>query len=313
MREKNEVHQFFEVDSETGHAHCIYCKSIRKDKDIRRYINHLAVCDKVPSEEGRRWQLLANTNKQKRQRTQSGDSHTSSNLSTAQSSDIPPDTLNHAPISRWLDTVSNADNLELKNDLARIFYCTGIPFNLVNNKMIIDFFKKIRPGFVLPSRYTLAGNMLDIHYKEMVGKVMNVIQNEKYLTMVSDAWTNCRNESIVNYVLNTSSGKSLFWASNHTGIESHTGAFIASEMNKMITSIGVGKIIAICCDNAANQRLAMKLLRNLHPKIFTIGCISHSLNLVIGDIVSLPAYSSILQKCLDIVKCFVIIIFHMVY
>lgn len=124
------------------------------------------------------------------------------------------------------------------------------------------------------------------------------------LTLMSDAWTNLRSESIINYVLVTAEGNSIFHSSDPSHTDRHTAEYLASHLKRIIREVGPEKINAICTDTAANMKAAVALVKKDFPHVHTIGCASHQLNLVIKDIPELPSLKTTLGEAVEVSKWF---------
>ena len=91
------------------------------------------------------------------------------------------------------------------------------------------------------------------------------------MTLVTDGWTNVRGESILNYMLVTSRGQSIFHSSDPSGTERHTGEYLASELLRIIEAVGPARINDICTDTAANMLKAVRIVTQQFPHIYAIG------------------------------------------
>src|SRR5260370_24002805 len=89
-------------------------------------------------------------------------------------------------------------------------------------------FQLLCPGFKLPTRKDLAGNLLDKCYEGVKTKVDTHLARDELLCLVCDGWTNVKNDPIVNYTL-VSPKVSLFLESNSTGEIQHTADFLAKD------------------------------------------------------------------------------------
>jgi hypothetical protein len=76
-----------------------------------------------------------------------------------------------------------------------------------------------------------------------------------------------------------------------------TGEYICSILSQ-------DKVRAVITDNAANMKLAWRLLKDKYPTLITYGCQAHGLNLLIRDIINLPLIKKVLGKCMKIIKFF---------
>jgi len=86
-----------------------------------------------------------------------------------------------------------------------------------------------------------------------------------------------------------------------TGAERHTAECIAQELKKCIEEIGSNKVIGIVTDNAAAMIKARKIVAE-ELKIIEYGCISHCLNLLVGDIMKCNSLKDLEGHCKQIVK-----------
>ena len=87
-----------------------------------------------------------------------------------------------------------------------------------------------------------------------------------------------------------------------TGTESHTGEYVAEEMIKCITEIGADKMFAVLSDNAAAMEKAKKLITEKFNHITAYSCASHTLNLLVGDIMKLTSLQNVESHCKGIIK-----------
>lgn len=75
-------------------------------------------------------------------------------------------------------------------------------------------------------------------------------------------------------------------------------------MIKVIDKIGPEKTAAVITDNAKNMKKAWRLIRRKYNHIFTIGCIAHSLNLPMKNIMKLESLKKMEENAKSIVKVF---------
>jgi hypothetical protein len=90
------------------------------------------------------------------------------------------------------------------------------------------------------------------------------------VSIVSDGWTNVRNQHLIN-VLGVSASGAVFLAV-------HDSSIIASAQNisdlllKTINDVGPSNVIQVIIDNATNCKGAGKIIEQVHPHIFWSGC-----------------------------------------
>jgi hypothetical protein len=118
--------------------------------------------------------------------------------------------------------------------IAKAIFSTGAAFRIVEN----PFFRKMFDDETeVPSRFQVAGDLLDEVYKSEREKAVRVLASVKALCIVTDGWTSRTTESIINYVLVNPFIKPIFWKSVATGEAAHDSSFIASEICKVIDEI----------------------------------------------------------------------------
>ena len=85
---------------------------------------------------------------------------------------------------------------------------------------------------------------------------------------------------------------------------SHTGSFNAAEIEKILTSIGPKKFVAVVSDAESAMQMARRLISEKYPNILSIRCMAHHLNLITTDIIKLDFAKNIFKKCQAIISFF---------
>lgn len=184
--------------------------------------------------------------------------------------------------------------------LAKAVYSSGCPLRLVEDKCWQNFFNAIRPSYKIPSRYDLGHKLLDNEYDSVQDQVKAKILMSSNLALQCDGWTNIRNESILNFVVTTP--EPVLLKTMTTGVEKHTGDYIASELKKCIYDIDPSKVFGVISDNASAMEKAKKIISEEFQHITPYSCIAHTLNLLIGDIMKLSSLKNVEHSCKDIIK-----------
>jgi hypothetical protein len=104
------------------------------------------------------------------------------------------------------------------------------------------------------------------------------------VSIVSDGWTNVRNQHLIN-VLGVSATGAVFLAAHDSFSIIVSSQNIAEILLKTINDVGPSNVIQVITDNAANCKGAGKIIESAHPHIFWFGCLVHTLNLLMHDIV----------------------------
>lgn len=188
----------------------------------------------------------------------------------------------------------------LNQHLAKAIFVSGSPFSLVEHPLWIDFFKKIRPSYCLPSRFRLASTYLDAQYSEMQCEVKRQISESKHLHLQCDGWSNIKNESIINFVI--SKPQPLFVDFVMSKENKHDASYMAEQIEKVMKDHGLEKFFVIIGDNAANMKAAFTLINEKYPNIVTLGCLSHLLHLLCLDILQCTSIQNFLSHATEIVK-----------
>ncbi|KAH6577113.1 hypothetical protein BASA60_004192 [Batrachochytrium salamandrivorans] len=103
----------------------------------------------------------------------------------------------------------------------------GTAFSRIEEENLLSAFRICRPDIVLPDRKKLGGALLDSCYAKVKSVVDNHIEEMKLnACLTSDAWSNIKNEPIVNYML-ISDSSTFFLESVSTGEQSHDAKWIA--------------------------------------------------------------------------------------
>ena len=205
-------------------------------------------------------------------------------------------------IKSFTDSMTRAD-MEKGNKLfVRMVASANLPFNIVENKEFIDFIHFLRPAFQIPKRHAIVDNLMPELYNEIHTEVMKHVEKANTLSLVTDGWSNIRGDSIVGYVVTTP--QPLFWKCHNITNEIHTGEFIASKLEEIISELNPQKVTAVVSDNAANMKSACAILCKKYPWIISFGCLSHIGNLICKDACDVEPLKSTLSSCKDVVKFF---------
>lgn len=122
------------------------------------------------------------------------------------------------------------------------------------------------------------------------------------MCILSDGWTDVTGNSLINIILTTP--KPVFYKCIDPGTEQHSGEFIFGIFDQCIQEVGPEKIFALCTDNAANMKLSWKKVREKYPHILTYGCVAHSLNLLLKDIMHLEFFNNVYHQARQVIKFF---------
>jgi hypothetical protein len=86
--------------------------------------------------------------------------------------------------------------------------------------------------------------------------------------------------------------------------KSHTGPFNAAEIEKVLTSVGQEKFVAVVTDAEPSMQMARKMISEKYHNILSIRCMAHHVNLITTDIIKLNFAKSTFKKCQIIISFF---------
>ena len=122
--------------------------------------------------------------------------------------------------------------------------------------------------------------------------------------MAVDGWCSPSGKSIYAFVIITPSRKQYIHALVDESSKSHTGSFNASEIEKVLTSIGSKKFAAIVSDAESAMQLAKQIIATKYPYILPIRCIAHYINLITSHIIKLDFAKNVFTKCQNLITFF---------
>lgn len=202
----------------------------------------------------------------------------------------------------------NPINEPLKEDidsaLGKLFFRTGMSFRILDSVFFREFTKILNPSYaeVMPNSRSLSGVLLDKEYKKKFDKLTRVVEESEDIALITDGWTNCRGEHIVNFLVKAPLHPPIFYKSiNTTGIvqdaENTSEAII-----KVLEDLGPQKFSSVVTDNAPVLKSAWRKIEEKYPNVSAYCCAAHGINLLVKDI--LQPYENILTEASSIVKFF---------
>jgi hypothetical protein len=104
------------------------------------------------------------------------------------------------------------------------------------------------------------------------------------VSIVFDGWANIRNQHLINVLCVLASGAVFLVVHDSWSITS-SAQNILELLLKIINDVGPSNVIQVITDNVTNCRGVGKVVEWVHAHIFWCGCLVHTLNLLIHDIV----------------------------
>lgn len=140
---------------------------------------------------------------------------------------------------------------------------------------------KYRNGTVLYLKSDLS--LYPLHVVFILQVKVNQCMNGAVSCLISDSWSDVRNDAIVNYMA-VSPLHSLFLESVATGQISHDHKFIAEDLARVIRRYDTTDFAGAVTDNTATNKKAWSLLKQWFPSRYFQGCCSHGIHLFVKDV-----------------------------
>ncbi|XP_047989603.1 zinc finger BED domain-containing protein 4-like [Leguminivora glycinivorella] len=189
---------------------------------------------------------------------------------------------------------------EVHKALARAVYVTGQPLSIFEHPLWKQALQLLKPDFNPPSRKMLSTVLLEEEYEDVKQKVTEKIKDANVLHLAADGWTNVRKDSIINIIIYTP--KPYFHSSIDTQNNRHTAEYMSERISQTMDEIGSSKFLGIITDNAANMKKCGKLLTDQYENTTWVGCLAHTLNLLIGDVLKIDTVQETFKSVIAIVK-----------
>jgi hypothetical protein len=224
----------------------------------------------------------------------------SSQASVASLSRITPRrNAGNANMIYFVDTMSGNAQQRINTALARAIYATGLPLSLLENSYWQSALQELRPSYQIPSTYDLSTPLLEAEYKRVMLASEEKIAQALCLSLMTDGWTNVLGDGVINFVISTP--EPVFYKAVEPGEERETAVYISSQIINVISKIGSAKFLTVVTDNASNMKAAWAIVEKEYPHITAVGCASHSLNLLLNDIMKVETLSNLFKKAKKII------------
>jgi hypothetical protein len=193
-RSKDSVWIHFEASNDRRHnktnnhydAKCKYCNELVSGQP-ERLKNHIKRCKNV-------------------------DESIKSRYDNCPSSQNVQSILEQTKLTSFVDKCYQNEKEEIDAILSRMIFGLGLPLSLVEAPAFVEFCKKLRPSYELPSRNVISERLLNKEFENVQKSIKILVNNAKFICIATDGWTNLRNEPIVNFIITTP--KPVFWKSH---------------------------------------------------------------------------------------------------
>lgn len=207
------------------------------------------------------------------------------------------------------ERISRQEYAELHRQAAFAIYHSARPFTMFQSEYWKSFIGVLRPGYTPPGPEALAGSLLDECYSLVKEHVTAILAEEPSLGICLDETTNTTNARIMNLFMITSQGP---FFQGHVELGSATAdadmlaELVQDQIQAIIGQENTKKITSFSTDTCSVMRsLWVSLERNSHfPHALYIPCDSHSLQLLIKDILMLPEFTWTAEDAKKVVSFF---------
>jgi hypothetical protein len=179
-----------------------------------------------------------------------------------------------------------------------------MPFNYVDCQEFKDFVMAIRPKYDRLTSWKLRNTFLEKGYSRMQNNITQVVSNPSTsISLVSDGWSNLRNEHMINYVIITPGQNPILYKTMPTNGVSQTAERIFHNISAVIDELGgESRVVSVVTDNFSTMQKAWGLIEEKYPRIYANGCAAHVLNLLVMDICTLQEFTQTMAEVLNICK-----------
>lgn len=183
-----------------------------------------------------------------------------------------------------------------RQTLVEMLIMDGLPFKFVESKGFKRFVSKLtcsqEPNFVIPSRFTIAKDILKIYVAEKQKLKDMFVKMEYKVCLTTDCWTSEQN---INYMVLTAHFIDCDWKLHKkilsfSQIENHKGDTIGKTIEKILKDWGIKKVMTLTVDNdSSNDTAVAFLIKRFNKGLICNGeymhirCYAQILNLIVCD------------------------------
>ena len=216
------------------------------------------------------------------------------------------------PMDRFVEDVGDGENVspspthpkEHRNqvcmDIGRLFFENGIPFNVATSPSFANAIRSIGNygrGFKPPTMYELRTWILKEEVKT-TGKIVNDIKvtwKETGISLLSDGWSDMRNRSLINFLVNNRHG-TIFLKTIDVSDCVKNAPKLFELLDQVIEEIGENIVVQVVTDNASAYKAAGNMLMEKRKKLYWTPCAADCIDLMLEKIGELPQQKNALIK-----------------
>ncbi|XP_030760542.1 zinc finger BED domain-containing protein 1-like [Sitophilus oryzae] len=216
---------------------------------------------------------------------------------------ISDDVITHSP-TPFPKKIGFPEKKKLDEKLLELVTKDYQPFSIVEDEGFRNFTNALNSSYILPSRKTLSNTLLAAKFEEVKMKTSEIMKRVKSVTITTDCWTSVNNDGFIavtaHFIDDNFLAKSILLEVAECNTR-HTSINLANELRKTTSEWGIEHKILLCLsDNAANIKKAV--CDELHWT--HLGCVAHTINLIVQGSLTLDLVKPILTKISDMVSHF---------
>lgn len=131
-------------------------------------------------------------------------------------------------MTTFLDSMSQQESEKIDSAVLRAICATGLPLSVLDNHYWHQVFKLLWPCYKIPSPFLSGRRLLNAEYFRVQDEVNNKINSAVSLGVMSNGWSNIRNEGIINFTVTTP--EPVFLKAVTPGAKRQTGEYISDEL-----------------------------------------------------------------------------------
>jgi len=192
--------------------------------------------------------------------------------------------------------------------LTRFLVKKNLPLSLLEDEETIQFLHAFDPRFVVPSVDEITDKDLEQKRLQKMSEISNELQDPGNTVWVTaDGWTSAakvRYLTMTAHVLKRDDSRAIFALGLFQFPGTHNAQHIVDQMDAILQLYGTSfaRIAGITSDGEPNMKDALKLLQGLYPRLLTIICVIHTLQLIPEHAKKVStSFGTLLD---DIKKCF---------
>jgi len=186
-------------------------------------------------------------------------------------------------LDNFVMKTSKSEKEALDEQIAKFVYATNSSFRIVKHDEFIRMIQLLRPGYTPPSRFDVAGKLLDGVHKKSLESCHEMLKG-KTVCISLDGWSNVHNEPVICATVTSTDSEIFLVDTVDTSGNSHTSDYLVEvavrSIQKCEKQFGCS-VQSVVTDNAANvAKMREELQKRDDIDVITYGCSAHLMNLL---------------------------------